>query len=215
MRQIVLLLTIAVIVSIAIWRIIPSQSNEAQLRTFLSHDSCTHACLLGIEAGITTIQQTMDILDRNNLDYTSTIIESDGSISIVPNDTLPFVDVQDSVQAIGIIFIDNVVNQVSIPVNIPVNTVMNVYGNPEKVLMLRQTTNSSYYMIYSDDGFVFIVSGRGSATEVTSIWLGARDEIQQGFQAEIYTSVDVTCSSFGEFPCVAPTKQLDDELPNR
>ncbi len=140
------------------------------LHSLLNGEMCERACWLGIEPGVTDQPMVNSIFANEGIEfYEVPLPEPENGVYefTVPGGQ----DVQGMVT-----FLERVVNQVALPLDVCISQVVTEYGEPAEV----ETSDRFYYLLYPDIGLIFSVDGRSDITRVATV-LVVSDSIIEGY----------------------------------
>lgn len=173
--------------------------SETDILRALFADECLMPCFMGIEPGVTTLQEIELYLQQEGISY-----RKGGSIeAAILEWELPeqeFVTDGAFVPFITVIFSDDIVFKLFGPLNVHRDTVIEVFGSP------HQITNSDgvYYMIYPNHNISFILDFAPHSRTAILV-----SEFSGITYSEITNPpgepVTQTCVTYGVPPCIAPT----------
>jgi hypothetical protein len=180
----------------------PTPLSEAeQLRDLLTDPGCEKACYLGIEPGRTTRSEAEAILNREQLAFIHIplISEGAGMLSWPQNPSLTFLDhVYDATLGYN----GQVTFQLNAGVNVPVATVIEAFGPPDKVLY--GFVEPDFSLVYTRLNLVFLTSYEGK--RITSLALALHDAPHINMVNSAGTAeVSQVCTNYGTPPCIVPT----------
>jgi len=148
------------------------------LLELLSAPSCSIACFLGIEPGMTTQVDLESILSGLNIQYDVSPIGLEGNTfdySFNPHNNWPYVG--NNQRSIGILVGDGIVFQMIVPLaDVPIDTILDQYGPPDGIV----GPSENRLLLYASYGLAFFVS-RTDSTVVTSAWFSTQDGIVYAF----------------------------------
>lgn len=150
--------------------------TETSLSEALHNEECTRGCLLGIEAGVTSVQEVEEILTAQGIVYE--FLSRSGlntSLCFVPySDTFRYFIRRTQESRVCILFggpsADALVEQISIPIDVSVEDLVADLGLPNKIVYLENDGRYNMYMMY-DALQVTMMVPSGFAGTVTVIYL--------------------------------------------
>ncbi len=159
-----------------------SQSNQPELQDFLSDDDCSASCWNGIQPGQTTVDELVQILDENNIEYVQNAMFLDQQLTfsldtdnpLWPDNITPEMDIIISD------YLDPDNNSVLlvryVKVNVCLSTIAEVFGLPDKVI----TSSTNATLVYYDEGMEFFSNKQGSAAK--TIQLRSPDNLRLSYE---------------------------------
>jgi hypothetical protein len=140
------------------------------LRSFLGSERCERACWLGIEPGVTDQTTVNTIFANEDIEFSEVPLPE-------PENGIYDFMLSDGQNIPGrVTFLERVVNQVLLPLNVCVSQVVAEYGEPAQV----ETSDLFYYFLYPDIGLIFSVDGRFDATRIATVLI-VSDSIIEGY----------------------------------
>jgi WD40 repeat protein len=155
-------------------------ATTATLREVLSAPGCVRACWLGIEPGVTTVDQFKDILSNQGITWnlipnygTPTPDPVSGVYFWIFSPSIPFAHQHD--EQYGTMAYENyVVDKLNLPLGVPISVVVEAYRQPTQILVQEE----KYFMLtYPDKGLVFQVSLPFSSEITSSVWLVTNESL--------------------------------------
>lgn len=131
---------------------------------------CQRACWNGIEPGRTTRATVNDILLDNNISYSYV----DGLLGDVDSVYNIWVAQQEQVEIGQIVFKDDIVAQITLPIQICVLDVVDIYGTSNNV----QQSDNFLYLIYPEHGLVFSINSSDDMFPVSIIFFVSESTIR-------------------------------------
>ena len=184
--------------------------GEPTLRSIFNPSSCTRACWLGIEPGITTQPTVRSILVELGIVYEISPTsfppigrgEAYGLYLWTPIGTQPYIHTSNNSSA-GIYFNNAIAERIVIPVNINLSQVTNEYGSPNRVL---QVDDATLQMVYQNLGMIFEIRTDIDSDNVKTLYLSTNADIQSFFaSAPPFTTILSNCSVFYSSNCSVAT----------
>jgi hypothetical protein len=151
---------------------IVGQSENDLLRDLLGQNNtaCQRTCLFGIKPDVTTRREVESTFISMGIQYHVMPGTLPGVASFewrTPASSTSRFLIPNSLALIGFATNDTV-SQITIPVDVPLEVVLEVYGNPNDIQVLL---NSVYLLYYIENGLIFQVNLNSSAENVTTIFL--------------------------------------------
>ncbi len=151
--------------------IVPSSGQPPSLRSVFNHPDCVRACWLGIEPGVTTQTEVQNITTSLGINYQVVIFSNDGEANglyqWIPDETQPFINVDNVLDVVSIRFAGGVVSQIKLPVSIPLSMVISEYDAPIRV---QEITGNTLELLYPNEGLIFTTNfGNQTITHLTLI----------------------------------------------
>jgi WD40 repeat protein len=178
-----------------------AQPSDVQaLREMLFPANCTQACFFGMQPGITTREEFEVFLDQNRLVPHILFPES-------PDDTQYQWDLpaQTAFQSQGrgeTFFIAGKMTYLVLTLDIPLSVVYEVFGYPDRV----KTYEGWIILHYETLGVDIVVTQASNLSRTLFVSLAAPHSKHQSYIGYLPSEpVDQPCSTYGTFPCVAPT----------
>jgi hypothetical protein len=181
---------------------IGSSDSEALVQ-LLSPPSCQRACFLGIEPGVTTEVEFLDILEVHNFPYIL-IIEGYGNSAyeFTVTSPLPFIPQESRVVAIDIS--RGIVRQITISLDVAISIVLEAYGSPDAA----GYEGGLYRIEYVQQGLSFVTTEERFSFYGVTLSTNVAPVLPDGSYSTFYVSKPLreTCYTFGAAPCIAPTR---------
>lgn len=154
-------------------------SEMPTLLELLSAPSCSIACFLGIEPGVTTKSEMEAILNERGIAYESHPIGRGGHITsynLSFDNLSPFINSTGIPTPAGVMLGDDIVEQIDISlINVTVSDVLAAYGAPEVV-----GKTGAFVLVYPSRGLVFFIS-RTDPTVVDLVYIRTQVSTQAVF----------------------------------
>lgn len=178
----------------------PVNTSDADQLRALFGDDCLTACFMGVEVGLTTIQEVELMLQRENILYIKNVFET---ISIIEWE-MPqheFLTYGQDPRFILVSFLDGVALKIISPLNAPVAAVIEVFGNPTHVT----EEGRRYTLTYPQHGLTFVVEPSVSDEETFVVYVDTLTNPNAEFAILSGEPVTETCETYGVPPCIVPT----------
>ncbi|MBL8164855.1 MAG: hypothetical protein JNJ61_22910, partial [Anaerolineae bacterium] len=126
------------------------------LLALLSPENCTRTCFIGIQPGITTLAEFRNILSARGITYyVNSLDGNEANANLewrLPLTGLGFTYGARSSTFVNTSFSNGIVRQMSIGLDIPIQTIIADYGQPQQY---RIADSIAYYLVYSQHKMIF------------------------------------------------------------
>jgi WD40 repeat protein len=177
------------------------------LKSVFNPPGCSRACWLGIEPGIATQKDVQNILSAQGIVYQVKdelglgMNPTDNPYGWMPDNRFPYIDNAQGQREVRIFFTEGVVQGITLPVNIPLSSILSEYGAP---IQVRHLESTMFELIYPSMGMNFFVSQRdGTDHAITLTLFSPLAALQNVEPADSPTLLD-NCSLFHN-PCTIAT----------
>jgi len=129
-------------------------SAQTSLRELFNASSCAISCWLGIQPKVTTTSQLESILLQQGINYTVNEIDQFESQYSLEMSGLSYIDTRNGTYGVSLSVVNGIVVEINLPVNIPLQQIVQEYGAPS----IANIDGNDTTLVYPSYGLYFVAS---------------------------------------------------------